>query len=226
MTCIGVESGNVATGSGSGFNHTLTAKGARQVWAWTTEENTGNATAMTYNGVNMTNVLTLSRLAGGTTLYSSLWVILDKNLPAAAGSYAISGTFANAGRTGITVVEVNNVAQVVPSGAQVDSDTEGDVTSNTINADAFECGETVGLGWIGIGQSTEVLTVSGTGTWNRLNQQASPPTSARMGSSWQVFTSGGSKNNTESTTGGWARACHGLVMVQQAQTFPMMGANF
>jgi len=229
MTCIGVESGNVATGSGTLTAHTLTAKGARQVYVWTVEEGTGNPTGVTYDGAAMTNVVSFSRLAGGNTIYLSLWVINQTALPAAAGSYNVVSSGGSPGRTGLTILELNNVAQVTPAGAQLTTDTEPDVMTNTISATAFECGETVALGFIGIGASGSTFNnpPTGTGTWTRLNQQAAPPTGARQGSSFQVFTaSGGSKSHTETSVAGWIRAGHLLAMVQQAQSNPMMGANF
>lgn len=205
---VNIETGNLAQGNAGGTtSHTLTNKANRGVIVLIDLEGTTQASAVTYNGVNMTLVASSTTVVGAGNA-SSMWVIFEGLLPSSAGSYNVSVTGLSSAAS-VSVVELNNVEPVVPSGSQVDTNETGDVatSSTTVTAPG---GNSISVGALGYGNDTANFNnpPSGTGTWTRLFQIINPPTSAHYGGAYQKWTVGGSKTYTETADANWFRASH------------------
>ena len=102
---------------------------------------------------------------------------------------------------------MNNVAQVIPSGAAVDTNETGDVATSSTTVTAAN-DYSISVGALGFGNDTASFDnpPSGTGTWTRLFEIYGPPTSAWYGGAYQKWTSSGSKIYTETADMTWFRA--------------------
>lgn len=227
---VNVEVANLATGnSGTPVSHTLTAKANRGVLVFIDQESTTQATGVTYNSIPMTRVV-FSTSAVGVGNASSIWAILQSQLPVAAGSYsvAVSGLGATAG---VAVVEINNVAQVIPSGTAIDTNETGDVSTSTATITA-PSGDSLAVGCAGLGNDVTTFNTppSGTGTWTRLFTMYAPPTSAHFVGAYQKFSSSGAKNYTETSPATWFRESQCLAVfagfVPQTANAPFFGCTF
>jgi len=226
-----IETGNLAQGNAGGTtSHTLTTEENRGVLVLIDDESTTQASAVTYNGVNMTLVAS-STATTGVGNASSMWFILDEDLPAGGASYNVSVTGLDAGAS-VSVVELNNVDQVIPTGSAVDTTETGAVLTSDAVATAPD-GNSIAVGVLGQGNSPTVTLndpPTGTGTWTRLFKINSPPTSAEFGCGYQNFTSSGSKTYTETGTGGsdWFRASQILAIFAEfsGDNAVFFGCNF
>jgi hypothetical protein len=204
-----VEVGNIAQGNaGSTTSHTLTTKENRGVIVLIDDESQSHATGVTYNGVSMTLVCQDTSTQGAGNA-ASMWFILDADLPTGGASYNVSVSGLDSGAS-VTVIEVNGIAQVIPSGAAVDTNNTGNVStsSTTVTAPA---GNSVSVGCLGYGNDTAtfISPPTGTGTWVRpFSPIYGPPTSAWLGAAYQYWTTSGSKTYTESADGNWFRSAH------------------
>jgi hypothetical protein len=177
---------------------------------------------VTYNGVAMTQIIT-STATDGAGNASSMWGILDADLPASGGTYSVvvsgldSGAYARA-------IEMNNVDQVIPTGSAIDENATGNVTTSTTTVTA-PSGYSLALGCCGMGNDVASFNSppTGTGTWTRLFDDFNPPSSAHWDGAYQAFTSSGSKDYTETASAGWYRASH-LVAVFAAYVPPAAAA--
>lgn len=229
-SAVNVEVANLRSGnSGTPISHPLTNKANRGVLVFIDQESTTQATGVTYNSVAMTRVV-YSTSAVGTGNASSIWMILNSQLPVAAGSYsvAVSGLGATAG---VSVVEINNVAQVIPTGSAIDTNETGAVSTTTATVTA-PSGESLAMGCAGHGNDPTPFnaTPSGTGTWTRLFTRLNPPTSAHFVGAYQAFSSSGAKNYTETSAAAWNRASQCLAIfagfVASSANSPFFGCTF
>ena len=206
---VGIETGNVAQGTAGGTTaHTLTTSSNRAVLVLVDDESTTQATGVTYNGVAMTLVASSTATTGAGNA-SSMWMILEADLPVGGASYNVSVSGLDAGAS-VSVIELNNVAQVIPSGSAVDTTETGAVLTSTATVTAPE-GKSLSVGCLGQGAYAAVTLNSpptGTGTWTRLFTIGDPPSSAELGCGYQRWTTSGSKSYTETASGGpnWFRA--------------------
>ena len=171
-----IETTNLAQGNAGGTtSHTLTTNANRGVIVLIDVEGTSQATGVTYNSVAMTQVVS-STSSVGLGNASSMWFILDANLPAGGASYNVSVSGLSSAAS-VTVVELNNVAQVIPSGAAVDTNETGDVATSSTTVTAAN-DYSISVGALGFGNDTASFDnpPSGTGTWTRLFEIYGPPT--------------------------------------------------
>jgi hypothetical protein len=225
---ISIETGNIAQGNaGSTTSHILTTSLHRGVIVLIDDESTSQASGVTYNGVAMT-LVTYSTSTVGVGNASSMWVILEANLPAGGSSYNVVVSGLDSGAS-VTVVEINNIAQVVPSGAQVDTTESGDVSSSSTTVTA-PTGESISVGALGYGNDVATFnSPSGTGTWTRMFTIYNPPTSAHYGGAYQIWSTGGSKTYTESVDTTFFRASHiqaVFAIYGDVDNAPYFGCNF
>lgn len=202
-----IELGNLANGiAGTPFNHTLTAANNRGVVIMLDCENTNFASSVTYNGANATLVESAQSVVGaGNT--SEIWVYFPPDA-LAAGVYTVSVTHTNTSRVGVRVVELNNIAQVVPTGTLIDNDDQGAASSLTTVTTA-PAGPYIAIGIAGHGEDATSFdpTPGGTGTWNRFFDDINPPTSAHFVGVHQIFSGGeGAITYTETVSSPWNRA--------------------
>lgn len=170
----------------------------------TSEEETNNPSAMTLGGEAMTKLADAVNISGiGNT--TTMWGILDADMPAGAGPHAVVPTGLGTGAA-ITVYEIENAAQVLPleGGSAVDIDqTAVSVTSistapsgpaGNFIACAINCHGGDGNPWND--------PPSGDGVWIRTFNN--PATSALSVGAHQVFLSdpGGTVTLTENVSGG------------------------
>lgn len=206
-----IETGNLSGGTcGSSFNHTLTGNANRLVLVLIDDESQTQATGVTYNGVAMTPIAASTSTVGAGNA-SSIWGILNSSLPA-GGTYAVSVSGLDAGAYA-QCVELNNVAQVIPSGAAVDTTETGAVATTTATATA-PSGDSIGVGCAGHGNDGTPFNnpPTGTGTWTRLFSNFNPPSSCYFVGAYQNFTTSGSKNYTETSSAAWNRASQCLAI--------------
>ena len=232
-TTVNIETGNVAQGNAGGTtSHTLTTKENRGVIVLIDDESETQASAVTYNSVSMTLVDSSTATTGAGNA-SSMWFILDADLPVGGASYNVSVTGLDSGAS-VSVVELNNVAQVIPSGSAVDTTETGatNTSSATITAPS---GDSISVGVLGQGAwaaSQLASPPTGTGTWTRLFAINTPPSSAEFGCGYQKWTTSGSKTYTESLGVGtnWYRSSqiHAVFAAAgaAADNAPFFGCNF
>jgi len=227
---VNIEIGNLAQGNaGSSVSHTLTTSANRIAIVLIDDESTSQASGVTYNSVAMTRVAYSTATAGAGNA-SSMWVILDADLPAGGTSYNVVVSGLDSGAS-VTVVEINNVAQVIPTGSQVDTTESGDVSSSSTTVTAPD-GNSISVGALGYGNDTATFnSPSGTGTWTRLFTIYGPPSSAWYGGAYQAWTTGGSKTYTESVDTTFFRASHiqavfAAYAVVTTYNAPFFGTNF
>jgi len=204
-----IETGNIAQGNaGSTTSHSLTTKDNRAVIVMIDDESQSHATGVTYNGTSMTLVCQDTSTQGAGNA-ASMWCILEDDLPAGGSSYNVSVSGLDSGAS-VTVVEVNGIAQVIPSGAAVDTNNTGNVSTSDTIATA-PSGNSISVGCLGYGNDVAVFVSppTGTGTWTRMFSPIyNPPSSAWLGAAYQYWTTSGSKTYTESADRGWFRSAH------------------
>jgi hypothetical protein len=211
-TPVVIETGNLSGGTcDASFNHTLTGNANRLVLVYIDDESTSQATGVTYNSVAMTQIVASTSTTGAGNA-SSIWGILDADLPASGGTYSVvvsgldSGAYAQC-------VELSNVSQVIPTGAAIDTNETGAVATTTATATA-PSGYSMGVGCAGHGNDGTPFSnpPTGTGTWTRLSSAYNPPSSCYFVGAYQSFSTSGSKNYTETSSAAWNRASQCLAI--------------
>lgn len=210
---VNIELGNLGTGTDTPFSHTLTDSENRGVLVFLDDEGTVQPTQVTYDGVDMTQVVSATSTVGAGNV-SAIWFILDEDLPASAGSYTVDVIGAFGGDMGVVVVEVNNVAQVIPAAAQYDDADAGAVATISCTATSPNT-LAMCMGVAGHGNDATAFdaTPSGTGTWTRMTTGINPPTSAHMVTAYQEGLSG-SVTYTETSAAAWNRASQCLAIFE------------
>jgi hypothetical protein len=228
-TAINIETGNLATGDGgTNITHTLTASDNRIVLVFVSDESESHPTGITYNGIAMTSVVqsTNTQALGNAT---SIWAIVDANLPEGAGSYTVAVSGMDAGAA-VTVVEINNAAQNIPTGVRIDTNENLNSTSSTCTITA-PSGDSTTFGAFCEGSGGLTLTQSGTDTTVRLYEN--DPSSSDGVGAYQHHTTSGSKNIVESSGSSWNRCSHAaanfsayIPPVAQDDNAAIIGAHF
>jgi hypothetical protein len=211
-TPVVIETGNLSGGTcNASFNHTLTGNANRLVLVYIDDESTSQATGVTYDGVAMTQIVASTSTTGAGNA-SSIWGILDADLPTSGGTYAVSVSGLDSGAYA-QCVELSNVSQVIPSGSAIAHTETGAVTTTTATATA-PAGNSMAVGCAGHGQDGTPFNnpPSGTGTWTRLSSAYNPPSSCYLVGAYQAFTTSGSKSYTETVPTAWNRASQCLAI--------------
>lgn len=199
-----VVTGNLATGDGgSSISHTLTDNDNRIVLVFVADESQNHPTGITYNGISMTSVVqsTQTEALGNAT---SIWAILDSDLPASAGSYSVSVSGMDSG-TAVSIVEIYNAKQTIPTGSLIDTNENTDTTTSTCTITA-PSGYSTTFGTHCNGSGGLTLTQSGTDTTYRLFEN--DPSSADGVGAYEPHSTSGSKNITETAGSNWNRCSH------------------
>jgi hypothetical protein len=218
-TGVNIETSNIATGNGgASLSHTLTAEDNRIVLVFVADESTNHPSGVTYNGVAMTSVVQ-STNTDSLGNASSIWAILDSSLPGSSGSYSVTVSGMDSGAS-VTCIEINNAAQVIPSGAQIDTNENTSSTTSTCTITA-PSGDSTTFGIHCNGSGGLTLTPSGTDTTIRLFENDASSTDT-VGA-YSNHTTSGSKNLTE-TAGSWNRCSHAVANFS-AYTAPVAGNN-
>jgi hypothetical protein len=202
-TTIQVEVGNYTEGdAGGSFNHTLTSSSNRIVLVIIDDESPDQATGVTYDGVAMTQVLEVTETQGFGNA-GSMWGILEIDLPAGPGSFAVVVSGLDVG-AGVDVLEISSVNQIIPNGSQIATITStAAILSLTVSPTVPIGGESVlvGMGANG-GPRAYDDPPTGDGTYVRLADHTAPPTSAQMATAFQIFVDeSGPKDYTETFIG-------------------------
>lgn len=204
-----IETGNIATGtSASNFNHTVSSNSRRVVVICAGIEGEQILTSLGYGsaslGSGVETIATIIETAGaGNT--QGLYCVLDSDI-GASGSKTVSAS-GPAGTYDLTVVELWDTEQVVPSGANVDTSSVGN-GNTSVTSTATAQADSMMVSTTGHGSSGSAMTPSGTGTWSTLSERAG--SSERFANRYQQFTaSAGSKTLTE-TWGSGTRAAQVL----------------
>ena len=227
---VNIETGNIAQGNAGGStSHTLTTSDNRGVIVLIDDESTSQASGVTYNGAAMTLVVSSTSSVGAGNA-SSMWFILDADLPAGGSSYNVVVSGLDSGAS-VTVVEINNVAQIIPTGSAVDTTESGDVSSSSTTVTAPD-GDSISIGALGYGNDTASFDnpPTGTGTWTRMFEIYGPPASAWYGGAYQAWSTAGSKTYTESVDTSFFRASHIQAVFAAysavSDNAPFFGCNF
>lgn len=208
---------NLASGvAGTPFNITLTGAASRGVVVMVDSESTSHSTSVTVNGASATLVVDAQNTTGAGNS-SDLWVYFPPDaLP--AGSYAVSVSHPTGGAAGVRAVELNNIRQVVPSGAQVAEDDAGAASSMT-STPTIPAAASIAVGIAGHGNDSQPFngSPSGDGTWTRLFNGINPPTSAHFVGAYQLFDGGeGAQDYTETAAAPWNRASQCVAVFEVA----------
>lgn len=194
-----VVTANIAEGdSDSSFSHTATGNARRMVVLAAGIEDDVVISDLNYGsnslGSGIETVATvIAAFGAGNT--QGLYCVLDADI-GAAGSKTVSSSD---GGYAITVVELYDTAQVVPSGVNIDSNGDGPSVSS-ISSTATAQANSVAVTTTGHGLSSTPMTPSGTGTWSTLSERQGG--GARFANRYQQFTAGaGSKTITETWSG-------------------------
>jgi len=214
-----VELDNIATGNaGASVSHTLTDKDHRVVLVFVDDESETQASGVTYDGEAMTQVVASTSTPGAGNA-SSMWAILDADLPGSAGSYSVVVSGLDAGAS-VTVVELNNVAQIIPTGNRIDNTETGATNVSTSTATAGPR-DSIAVGALGMGDTADTILdpPTGTGTWTRLF--SNDASSARYkGAYSKLFNNPGDKDYTETgSSSDWFRSSQTLAIFM-AHTMP------
>ena len=205
---INVETGNQNDGtSASNFNHTLTTKARRMVVIMAGIEQEDHLSALSYGSNSLLNgeinIVASAEATAGAGNFQRMYCILDTDLDSGGGAQTVSASGPGGGEWDIGVIEINDVAQVVPSGANIDTTITGN-GNNSISSSCTAQEASVIIGQTGHGTSGQAMTPSGTGTWSTLVEKSGA--SERFANRYQIFSTAGSKTYTESWGGGGTRS--------------------
>jgi hypothetical protein len=103
--------------------------------SWKDQEATASISNLTFNGTDMININNVT-VGTQSSIYVSLWYLLDSNLPTNSGSYNVSVTVSETIKREIYIFvsEYSKVKQTAPDDSDVDSNLSAGTTSITLTA--------------------------------------------------------------------------------------------
>lgn len=220
---------NIATGtSSSTFNHTATGNGNRLVLIMSGCEGEEHATDVSYGGYTLVagDIIASVIDTGGAGNSQRLYAVQDSDV-GASGSKVVDVT-SGGPVFNVTVMEIYDASQTLPTGGAVDTSQSGSATSISSTATA-PSGNSLGIGQGGHGNSGAATTASGTGTWNTISERAGD--GQRVFTRYQNFSTSGNKTLTESWSGA-TRVAHILAIFAEEtggvpnQKWAFFGHNF
>jgi len=207
---------NIATGvSGTPFNHTVTGNSNRVVVIFVGVEAETQPTAVSYGGYSLVagDIVASAENTDGVGNFQRMYRVADANI-GAAGVKSVDVTAAEI--HDVTVMELYDCSQTVPTGANLDSTTDGPAVA-TISSTATAQSECLMVSQTGQGFGSNTMTATGTGTWLTISERAGSGTSdQRVACRYQNFSGvAGAKTLTESWTPGDTRASQILASFEE-----------